>query len=69
MTEHYIIIHVRDETEPVAVCDRNTVVALNQSGYNWVPAEIFDDGSFDECALHHFEVRRMDPNTWNPWRR
>ncbi|MBK9223302.1 MAG: hypothetical protein IPO16_14460 [Saprospiraceae bacterium] len=63
LTEHYIIIHVRDETEPVAVCDRNTVVALNQSGYNWVPAEIFDDGSFDECALHHFEVRRMDPNT------
>ncbi|MBK8449061.1 MAG: HYR domain-containing protein [Saprospiraceae bacterium] len=60
LTEHYIIIHVRDETEPVAVCDRNTVVALNHSGYNWVPAEVFDDGSFDECALHHFEVRRME---------
>ncbi|MEI2694404.1 MAG: T9SS type A sorting domain-containing protein [Saprospiraceae bacterium] len=60
LTEAYIIIHVRDETEPVAVCDRNTVVALNHSGYNWVPAEVFDDGSFDECQLHHFEVRRMD---------
>ncbi|MBK7737645.1 MAG: HYR domain-containing protein [Saprospiraceae bacterium] len=60
LTETYIIVHVRDETEPVAVCDRNTVVALNHSGYNWVPAEVFDDGSFDECQLHHFEVRRMD---------
>jgi hypothetical protein len=60
LTEYYIIINVRDATEPVAVCDRNTVVALNHSGYNWVPAEVFDDGSFDECALDHFEVRRMD---------
>ena len=60
LTEIYIVIHVTDDTEPVAVCDRNTVVALNHSGYNWVPAEVFDDGSFDECQLHHFEVRRMD---------
>jgi hypothetical protein len=60
LTEYWMIVHVRDETEPVAVCDRNTVVALNHSGYNWVPADVFDDGSFDECALDHFEVRRMD---------
>ncbi len=60
VTEVYIVVHVRDETEPVAVCDRNTVVAITHNGYSWVPAEVFDDGSFDECALHHFEVRRMD---------
>lgn len=60
LTESYIIINVLDNTEPVAVCDRNTVVALNQSGYNWVAADVFDDGSFDECELDHFEVRRMD---------
>lgn len=60
LTTDTIIITVRDITEPVAVCDRNTVVSLNHAGYNWVPAEVFDDGSFDECALHHFEVRRMD---------
>ncbi|MBP9209871.1 MAG: T9SS type A sorting domain-containing protein [Saprospiraceae bacterium] len=60
LTEVYIIVHVRDETEPVAVCDRNTVVAITHNGYSWVPADVFDDGSFDECALHHFEVRRMD---------
>ena len=60
LTEYYIIINVRDVTEPVPVCDRNTVVSLNHSGYNWVPAEVFDDGSFDECELDYFEVRRMD---------
>jgi hypothetical protein len=60
LTEFFIIINVHDETEPVAVCDRNTVVGLNHNGYSWVPAEVFDDGSFDECAIHHFEVRRMD---------
>jgi hypothetical protein len=60
LTEYSIIISVRDETEPVAVCKRNTVVALNHAGLNWVPAEVLDNGSFDECGLHHFEVRRMD---------
>ncbi len=60
LTNYYIIIHVADQTSPVAVCDRNTVVSLNHAGYNWVPAEVFDDGSFDECTLDHFEVRRMD---------
>ncbi len=62
LTEHRILIRVSDRTEPVAICDRRTVVALNQAGFNWVPAEVFDDGSFDECHLHHFEVRRMDNN-------
>ncbi|MBK8955020.1 MAG: T9SS type A sorting domain-containing protein [Saprospiraceae bacterium] len=60
VTEVYIVVHVTDHTEPVAVCDRNTVVAITHNGYSWVNAEVFDDGSFDECALHHFEVRRMD---------
>ncbi|MBK9107386.1 MAG: DUF3494 domain-containing protein [Saprospiraceae bacterium] len=32
LTEVYIIINVIDATEPVAVCDRNTVVALNRFG-------------------------------------
>ncbi|MBK9107384.1 MAG: hypothetical protein IPM92_03130 [Saprospiraceae bacterium] len=65
LTEVYIIINVIDATEPVAVCDRNTVVALNRFGETWVPAEVFDDGSFDECAVHHFEVRRMQDDYCN----
>ena len=58
-----LIVTVKDDTEPVAICDRRTVVSLNQNGTIWVPAEVFDDGSFDECHLHHFEVRRMDDNS------
>lgn len=65
LTERFIVINVLDATEPVAVCDRNTVVALNRFGETWVPAEVFDDGSFDECAVHHFEVRRMDDGYCN----
>ncbi len=57
-----LLVTVKDETEPVAICERRTVVSLNDAGVNWVPAEVFDDGSFDECHLHHFEVRRMDDN-------
>lgn len=63
VTSDTITVTVRDNTEPVAICDRRTIVALNHSGFNWVPAEVFDDGSFDECHLHHFEVRRMDDNS------
>ncbi|MBK9992870.1 MAG: HYR domain-containing protein [Saprospiraceae bacterium] len=58
-----LIVTVKDNTEPVAICDRRTVVSLNQNGTVWVPADVFDDGSFDECHLHHFEVRRMDDNS------
>lgn len=60
VTEDTLIVTVADDTEPIAVCDRRTVVSINLAGYNWIPAEVFDDGSFDECGLHHFEVRRMD---------
>jgi uncharacterized repeat protein (TIGR01451 family) len=63
MTADTIIVTVKDDTEPIAICDRKTVVALNRSGFNWVPADVFDDGSFDECHIHHFEVRRMDDNS------
>ncbi|MBK7234014.1 MAG: HYR domain-containing protein [Saprospiraceae bacterium] len=62
LTEDTLYVTVRDHTEPVAVCERRTVVSINDSGSNWVPAEVFDDGSFDECKIHHFEVRRMDLN-------
>lgn len=74
LTMDTLIVTVEDHTAPIAVCDRRTVVSINHSGYNWVPAEVFDDGSFDECHLHHFEVRRMDdnacgttgPDDWGP---
>ncbi len=55
-----IDVIVEDFTAPVAVCDQFTVVSLNEGGEAEVFASVFDDGSYDECGLLGFEVRRMD---------
>ncbi|HEX5625674.1 MAG TPA: SdrD B-like domain-containing protein, partial [Saprospiraceae bacterium] len=53
-------VTVEDRTPPVAVCDRETVVTLDRFGEAWVPASVFDDGSYDDCHIRSFEVRRMN---------
>jgi len=53
-------ITVMDDTEPVAVCEQFKVVSISQSGQTLVFAEPFDNGSWDECGIDRFEVRRMD---------
>ncbi len=55
----HFYVTVVDDTEPVAVCETNKVVSLSQSSTTVVFAEPFDNGSWDECALDRFEVRRM----------
>ena len=54
------IVTVQDHTEPVAICEANKVVSLSASNNTIVFAEPFDNGSWDECGLDRFEVRRMD---------
>lgn len=54
-----ISVLVEDATPPVAACDQNTVVALTNGGEAYVDARVFDDGSYDDCALESFVVRRM----------
>lgn len=53
-------IHVADKTPPVTVCDQHTVVTLNQTGDVHLYAETLDDGTFDDCYLDSFAVKRMD---------
>ena len=53
-------VTVFDDTNPVAICDQNTVVSIPSGGLLEVWAETFDDGSFDECGIHEYLVRRMD---------
>ena len=53
-------VTVRDDTEPVTICEQTTVVSISQNGQTLVYAESFDDGSWDECGLDGFAVRRMD---------
>ncbi|MBK7466350.1 MAG: hypothetical protein IPJ43_05760, partial [Saprospiraceae bacterium] len=56
-------VHVKDNTPPVAICDRETAVSLDRFGQAWVPAHVFDDGSYDDCHIKSFKVRRMDNGT------
>lgn len=53
-------VTVRDNTEPVAICERFTVVSISTNGNTVLSAEDVDDGSWDECGLDRIEVRRMD---------
>jgi hypothetical protein len=51
-------LNVVDNTPPVVICDEFTTVSLADSTAI-VAAEIFDDGTQDNCALDYFEIRRM----------
>ncbi|RMG80288.1 MAG: HYR domain-containing protein, partial [Bacteroidetes bacterium] len=54
-----VTVTVTDLTAPVAICDEITDVNLSSGGTAEVFAETFDDGSYDQCCLDHFEVARM----------
>ncbi len=54
------IVNVIDKTAPIAQCDRESVVSLDRFGYAWVPASVFNDGSYDNCHLKLMKARRMD---------
>lgn len=55
-----LFVYVEDNTPPVAVCIKNTTVAVTNDGTAWVPATVFDNGSYDECNLAKVLVRRMN---------
>ena len=53
-------VTVKDMTPPVVICDLHTTVSLTNQGLAKVRAEVFDDGSYDECKFDRVLVRRMD---------
>lgn len=55
-----INVVVEDYTPPVAICDEFATIGLTSDGTAWVPATVFDDGSYDECSLAKLLVRRMN---------
>jgi hypothetical protein len=60
ITEVFIDIEVVDVIAPTAICDEITDVNLSSDGLAVVNASVFDDGTFDNCCLDEFLVRRMD---------
>ena len=59
-------VTVQDLVLPTTICDAQTVVALNNTGMGIVFADVFDDGSYDNCGPITFEVRRMADNCNSP---
>ena len=53
-------VHIIDETPPVVICKEFLVVGLSTDGTVRVPAEAFDNGSYDDCGLERRCVLRMD---------
>lgn len=53
-------VTVIDNTSPVAICQQFTTVSLTYDGEAEVPAINFNSGSYDDCLIDRFEVRRMD---------
>ena len=55
----YFEIATRDAQPPTAICEGFTKVPLVDGDMVEVPAEVFDDHSFDPCGgISHFEVKR-----------
>jgi len=59
-TEVPVTVTVVDDQAPEAICDEITTVSISSDGKSVVDADVFDDGSHDNCCIDHFEVRRMD---------
>ena len=60
-----LIIEVVDETPPVVICKDRIIVGIAEEGPMgkgevWVPATVFDNGTYDDCGLKEICVARMD---------
>ncbi|MBR9920155.1 MAG: T9SS type A sorting domain-containing protein [Bacteroidetes bacterium] len=55
-----VAAEVVDDIAPTAICDEITTVSLSSQGEAEVLADVFDDGSYDNCGVEEFLVRRMD---------
>lgn len=66
ISEFGLEVIVVDDVAPSAICDELTSVSINSIGEAEIFAEVFDDGSFDDCCVDRFEVRRMEDNCGIP---
>lgn len=58
-TECVTEIDVLDYVKPVPVCHKHTTISITSGGTAKVPANVLDDGSYDNCSLDRFEARRL----------
>ena len=53
-------IQIIDNIAPLAICDEFTQLGIGSDGTSVVPANVFDDGSYDNCGIVKMDVRRMN---------
>ena len=57
----YTTLTVKDDERPIAICDDEVVISLNETGTAVSAARVFDEGSKDNCInTLYYKVRRMD---------
>ncbi|GEM_PF-5123386 len=54
------IIEIKDDIAPTPVCNGLTKLSLDKNGEGIIYAASFDNGSYDNCCIEKFQVRRMD---------
>ena len=63
-TQCFTEIVVEDTNPPNAICEQNTIVSLDQNGIGKIPADRFDDHSFDNCGIMKFQARKKDDTVY-----
>jgi len=63
-TQCFTEIVVEDQDLPNAICEQNTVISLDIFGNAEVPADRFDDHSFDNCGIVKFQARKKDDTAY-----
>jgi hypothetical protein len=55
-------LDVRDQQKPTALCDSLILIFLDDNGNGAAPADLFNDGSTDDCRPVRLKVRRSAPS-------
>jgi len=59
-SQMYTTIELTDKVSPFAICDDHTTIGLGEYGYAWADERAFDDGSWDNCQIDSFLLRKID---------
>ncbi|NNE26285.1 MAG: T9SS type A sorting domain-containing protein [Saprospiraceae bacterium] len=62
--ECFTEVDVEDDDLPHPVCIEYTVVALSNDGCAKLHAESLDNGSWDNCGIESFHIRRQNTSQW-----
>lgn len=57
---------VKDKESPSPVCEGFTVIALEENGLADLKATSLDDGSYDNCGVVKYEIKRLTNNCGRP---